>query len=53
MSLNNLASLLQAQGDLGGARPLYERSLAIYEAALGLDHTDTAMVRTNLATLGQ
>ena len=29
MSLNNLAALLQAEGDLAGARPLYERALAI------------------------
>jgi hypothetical protein len=27
MSLNSLAYLLQAQGDLAGARPLYERAL--------------------------
>ena len=27
-SLNNLADLLRAQGDLAGARPLYERALA-------------------------
>jgi tetratricopeptide (TPR) repeat protein len=31
-SLNNLAALLQAQGDLAGARPLYERALAIRSA---------------------
>ena len=29
--LENLASLLQAQGDLTAARPLYERALAITE----------------------
>jgi Tfp pilus assembly protein PilF len=28
VSLSNLAILLQAQGDLAGARPLYERALA-------------------------
>jgi len=26
--LNNLANLLQAQGDLAGAQPLFERALA-------------------------
>src|SRR5262249_44147432 len=30
-SLGNFASLLMAQGDLAGARPLYERALAIRE----------------------
>jgi hypothetical protein len=51
-SLNNLALLLQAQGDLAGARPLYERALAIREKMLGLEHPDTAIVRNNLANLG-
>jgi Tfp pilus assembly protein PilF len=32
-SLNNLALLLRDQGDLVGARPLYERALAINEKA--------------------
>jgi Tetratricopeptide repeat len=45
-SLNNLAVLLQAQGDLTGARPLFERALAIYEKALGPEHPDTATVQT-------
>ena len=40
VSLNNLALLLQTQGDLAGAQPLYERALAIYEKALGPDHPD-------------
>jgi hypothetical protein len=35
MSLNNLAGLLYAQGDLAGARPLLERALSIEEKALG------------------
>ena len=50
-SLNDLALLLQVQGDLGVARPLYERALAICEKALGTDHPDTATVRNNLASL--
>ena len=37
-SLNNLARLLQDQGDLAGARPLLERALAIREKALGPEH---------------
>ena len=45
-SLNNLAMLLRAQGDLAAARPLYERALAIREKALGPDHPDTARAST-------
>ena len=41
-SLNNLALLLMDQGDFAGARPLYERALAICEKALGPEHPDTA-----------
>jgi hypothetical protein len=37
-SLNNLARLLKAQGDLAGARPLHERALAIREKVLGPEH---------------
>jgi hypothetical protein len=32
-SLNNLASLLQAQGDLAGARPLFERARGLVKWA--------------------
>ena len=53
MSLNNLAVLLQAQGDLAGARPLYERALAIYEKVLGPDHPRLATSLNNLASLLQ
>ena len=52
-SLNDLAALLQAQGDLAGARPLYERALAIREKALGPEHPDTATSLNNLALLLQ
>ena len=38
-SLNNLAGLLGDLGDYAGAKPLYERSLAINEKALGAEHT--------------
>jgi tetratricopeptide (TPR) repeat protein len=46
-SLNNLALLLQDQGDLAGARPLYERALAISEKVLGPDHLNTNRTRQN------
>ena len=52
-SLNNLALLLQDQGDLAGARPLYERALAIREKVLGAEHPDTATSLSNLAILLQ
>jgi Flp pilus assembly protein TadD len=50
-SLNNLAFLLHAQGDLSAARPLCERTLAIREKVLGPEHPDTAMALNNLAFL--
>ncbi len=50
-SLNNLAALHQAQGDYAAARPLYERALAIREAALGPEHPDVATSLNNLAGL--
>ena len=53
LSLNNLALLLQDQGDLAGARPLHERALAIREKALGPNHPDTAESLNNLALLLQ
>ena len=52
-SLNNLAFLLQDQGDLAGARPLSERALAIREKVLGPEHPDTATSLNNLASLLQ
>src|SRR5262249_39310648 len=51
MYLNNLAGLLQAQGDFMGARPLYERALAINEKVLGPEHPETATSLNNLARL--
>ena len=50
-SLNNLAASLRAQGDYAGAKPLYERALAITEKALGPEHPQTAMSLNNLALL--
>jgi nephrocystin-3 len=52
-SLNNLARLLQAQGDYAGAEPLYRRALAIAEKAEGPDHPSTGTTLNNLARLLQ
>ncbi len=41
------------QGDFAGARPLFERALAIHEKALGPEHPDTATSLNNLAVLLQ
>ena len=43
-SLNNLAALYRAQGRYAEAEPLYQRSLAIREKALGPDHPDVGAV---------
>jgi tetratricopeptide (TPR) repeat protein len=51
IDLNNLALCLQDQGDLLGARPLFERALAINEKVLGTEHPRTNMVRSNIARL--
>ena len=51
--LNNLGLLLQAQGDLAGARLVYERALVILQKALGPEHPDTARSLNNLASLLQ
>jgi tetratricopeptide (TPR) repeat protein len=51
ISLNNLANVLRAQGDLAEARPLSEQALAIREKVLGPEHPDTAISLTNLANL--
>jgi tetratricopeptide (TPR) repeat protein len=50
-SLNNLAELYRAQGQYAQAEPLYKRSLAITEKALGPDHPDVATILNNLAEL--
>ena len=44
---------MQAQGDFGAARPLFERALAIREKALGPDHPETGQSLHNLAVLLQ
>ena len=48
-SLNNLAVLYQRQGRYAEAEPLYKRSLAIREKALGPDHPDVGTALNNLA----
>jgi Tfp pilus assembly protein PilF len=48
-SLDNLGSLLQAQGDFAGARSLLERALSIREKVLGPEHPETATTLNNLA----
>ena len=50
-SLNNLAALYDDQGRYADAEPLYKRSLAIWEKALGPDHPDVATALNNLAAL--
>ena len=52
-ALTNLGGLLQAQGELAAARPLFERALAIREKVLGTDHPYTAQSINNLASLLQ
>jgi tetratricopeptide (TPR) repeat protein len=52
-SLNNLASLLRAQGDFMGSRLLHERALVIREKTLGPEHPLTAYSLNNLASLFQ
>lgn len=51
VSLNNLAYVLQTQGDLAGARPLFERAVAIHEKELGPEHLALATSLNNLASL--
>ena len=46
-----LGGLLYAMGDYAAARPLYERTLTIYEVVLGPQHPNTQTVRRNLAAL--
>src|SRR5215472_13596952 len=50
-SLNDLALLLNHQGDRAGARPLFERALAVYEKVLGPEHPDTATSLNGLASV--
>lgn len=48
-SLNNLGTVLQAQGRFADAEPVLRRSLAIKEKTLGPDSPSTAHTLNNLA----
>ena len=50
-TLDNLAALLYSQGDYAGARPLFERALAIRKDVLGERHPEYATSLDNLAAL--
>lgn len=50
-SMNNLAILLKAKGDLQGAEPLYRQALDINRRVLGEDHPSVAIAMNNLAGL--
>ncbi len=50
-SFNNLALLYNDQGLYAEAEPLYQRSLAIWEKALGPEHPQVATSLNNLALL--
>ena len=50
-NLNNLAALYRAQGRFTEAEPLYQRSLAIVERALGPEHPHMATSLENYAIL--
>src|SRR5262249_26114366 len=51
VTLDNLAMLLDAKGDVRGVEPLVRRALAIDEKVLGPDDPEVAMCLNNLAGL--
>ena len=51
ININNLAELYRLQAKYTEAEPLYKRSLAIWEKALGLEHPNVAKSLNNLASL--
>jgi tetratricopeptide (TPR) repeat protein len=53
VSLNNVATVMEALGDFQATRPLKERALAICEKALGVEHPETARSLNNLGYLLQ
>ncbi len=53
LSLNNIATLYQDQGNYVAALPLQEQALSIRKTALGENHPDVAMSLNNLAMLYQ
>jgi len=50
---NNLGAVLRDLGDLDGAKAQFEQALAIYEAALGPDHSRTTNTMGALTGLDQ
>ncbi len=52
-SLNNLGSVLGAEGDLAGARAHLERAVQVAEAAFGPDHADVGTCLNNLGSVLQ
>ena len=51
--VNNLGSVLYAQGDLAGARGCCERALGIWRVAYGEDHPQVATAHNNLGMVLQ
>src|SRR5262245_16834856 len=51
IALHTLAQVYQSQGKYAEAEPLYQRTLAINEKALGRNHPDVATTLNNLADL--
>ncbi|MBK7003197.1 MAG: tetratricopeptide repeat protein [Rhodoferax sp.] len=49
-SMNNLASTLQAMGELPAARTMQEQELAVCQRVLGVEHPDTLNSMNNLAS---
>jgi tetratricopeptide (TPR) repeat protein len=50
-TLNDLALLYTDQGKYAEAEPFFQRSLAIWEKALGPEHPDVAIILNNLGLL--
>ena len=52
-SLNNLATLYEAQGKYTEAEPLSQRALAILQQTLGSEHPTTHTIQANYTALLQ
>ena len=50
-SLNNLAFFYYSQHKYNEAEPLYQQALNIFEQRLGVDHSNTIIVRDSLEHL--
>ncbi len=50
-TLNELALLFTDQGKYAEAEPFFQRSIAIYEKALGTEHPDVTIILNNLGLL--